>query len=111
MVDTDIILSLLRTQRSIQSSWDWEADLWFAEAIHDQTAVECLRDVMKSLAPFPIRDAVRKHTTEHVRLRRLRALRKLVKRGVVESYWHGTGEGSLLGVNRIRTYALIEKTS
>jgi len=43
--------------------------------------------------------------------RRLRALRKLVEKGLVESYWVGTGWGgrSDTGVGRLRGYMLTPK--
>ncbi len=107
--DAGIVLDILRTHaQGITSSWDWEMDLKFAEKIDDEEAVNLLKELRGSVL------AIREHD-QYIRptitVRRLRALRKLVKKGLVESYWVGTGWGGRndTGVNRLRGYMLTPK--
>ena len=104
--DADIVLDILRTHnQGITSSWDWEMDLKFAKGIGDDVAVDFIEGLQGSV--LSIRDHDR-YIRSRITARRLRALRKLVKRGLVESHWMGTGWGgrSDFGVGRLRGYML-----
>ncbi len=107
--DADIVLDILRTHtQGITSSWDWEMDLKFAEKIGDEEAVKLLKELGGSVLAIREHDRYIRPTTTD---RRLRALRKLVEKGLVESYWVGTGWGGRndTGVNRLRGYMLTPK--
>ena len=107
--DADIVLDILRMHdQGITSSWDWEMDLKFAEKIGDDVAVDFIKGLRGSVLSIRDHDCyIRSRITD----RRLRALRKLVKKGLVESHWVGTGWGgrSDTGVNRLRGYMLTPK--
>ncbi len=106
--DAAFILRDMRTNGfGSQGSWDWPADLRFAEHMGDRDAIDLYRDILKSHAPFPFQIAAQKRV-DHVRRRRLRALRLLVKQGHVEAWWLGAGVGghTEFGVRRLRAYAL-----
>ena len=92
----------------VQSSWDWESDLSFAERFGMDC--EMLREAIDSAAPLKFRWAAANYNTK-IKIRRLNALRRLVKKGIVEAWWSGTGFGGVneFGVNRARLYALVEE--
>jgi len=106
MTDTDFILSDLGNGEH-QTSWDWPADQRFARFLADRNAVEVYDALLRSVAPFPIQIVAQK-TVDHIRRRRLRALRQLAKTGKIESYWRGTADGGRteFGVCRVRVYRL-----
>lgn len=89
------------------SSWDFEADVRFAEAIKHKDA-EIVRLCLEGQSPWPIRKSVLESTG--VTKLRLRALRELVHDGLVVSEWTGTGPGGWteLNVCRCRMYKLTE---
>jgi hypothetical protein len=93
-----------------QSSWDWAADLRFAEFIGDETAVEMLHEIMKSNTVWPIIIAVHEQCIGKVKRKRLSILRELVSMGEADSWWTGTGHGGGhdFGAKRVRTYGLRE---
>jgi hypothetical protein len=94
-----------------QASWNWEADLRFAEFIDDAIAVDCLKTLLGSAAPFPLQIASHRACVTRTKRRRLRALRFMKDIGIVETGWIGTGEGGAteFGPRRIRYYGLVEK--
>jgi hypothetical protein len=102
--DEQIILDDMRGDNPTrsQSAWDWEADYRFAKAIGAKHEIEILAALLKSAALFTVQIAVHKVHITKVKQRRLRALRNLEKRGLVESHWIGTGPGgySEFGVRR-----------
>ena len=107
--DADIVLDILRTHvQGITSSWDWEMDRKFAEKIGDEDTVKLLKKLGNSILSIREHDRYIRPT---ITARRLRALRKLVEKGLVHSYWLGTGWGgrSDLGVSRLRGYILTSK--
>lgn len=107
--DADIVLDILRTHaQGITSSWDWEMDLKFAEKIGDDVAADFIKGLCGSV--LSIRDHDR-YIRSRITARRLRALRRLVKKGLVSSYWVGTGWGgrSDTGVSRLRGYMITPK--
>ncbi len=109
MKDENIVLNDLKIHSS-QCSWDWEADLRFAKAINSEL-VNDLKSIINSKAPIPFlvmnhRIIIKQKITD----RRIRALRKLIKRGIVQANWIGTGEFGKtdFGVNRNRDYSLVK---
>lgn len=110
MKDWQIILKDMRERHVGQSSWDWEADYRFAKAIGAIYEIEILESLLKSTTVFAIQIACHKKFITKLKNRRLRALRCLVKQGLVDSWWRGTGYGgySEFGARRIKTYHLIE---
>ena len=108
MSDEESLLSEL--SQGGQDSWDWGADLRFARHLNDTDAIEVLEGIVKSKAPMGIILAVHHVCAGHIKRRRLRALRVLVREGQAKSGWLGVGEGGrcLFGVNRVRTYALAQ---
>lgn len=105
--DERFLLDDLRENHA-QSSWDWPADERFAEHVGDGDNL--ITESMESGAPSAFRIAAAK-TWERITQRRLRALRALVKRGLVVAFWSGTGPGGFtdFGVRRVRTYDLPER--
>jgi hypothetical protein len=90
-------------------SWDWDADLAFAEYLGDDESVKMIRAAKRSAAPFPfIKSAWRLTWRKTITNNRLRILRSLVKQGKVIAYWQGTGYGGTVdfGVGRVRSYRL-----
>lgn len=107
--DADIVLDILRTHtQGITSSWDWEMDLKFAREIGDEDVVDLLKELGGSVLAFREYNRCIRPT---VTARRLRALRELVKKGMVRSHWVGTGYGGRadFGVNRLRGYEITPK--
>lgn len=96
-------------KHGVQMSWDWEADLRFAEAIGDKQSSEILWLVVNGGAPTAVKWSHVQRTG--IPQKRMRYLRQLVKRGDVISYWSGSEEGGKcqFGVNRFRNYALANR--
>lgn len=94
-----------------QESWDWPADERFARcAMQDAAVADLLHACIESHTVVPVLiDTVRIYA-DHVRRRRLRALRFLIKQGKVKAQWAGTGERGVhnFGVNRARDYRLVQ---
>jgi hypothetical protein len=110
MNDREIILADMKVYGS-QGSWDWEADYRFAQAIGAKETAEIYRMLLKSRSPFCHLIWIQRQN-DGVRKRRLRALRSLVKAGLVESWWRGTGIGgfSEFGVRKVKSYHLRKGT-
>ena len=112
MTGRDIMLDLLREAPGMTTtSWDWQMDLKFAERIGDERSTEVLNLLMNATAPHPIQISVwEREIRWKITQRRLRALRKLVKEGLVASEWGGTGPAGVtdFGVNRTRVYMMKE---
>lgn len=111
--DAKIVLADLRIRRS-QYSWDWTADARFAQEARGIPAdaleiAERLAMGNFGVAPLAM-DAHRLGVYPHVTVRRLRALRELVKARMVKASWSGTGPGGRTdyGVCRTRHYRLKE---
>lgn len=113
MKDEEIILKDMQENGIGQSSWDWEADYHFAEAINAEEERDILSQLLKSATVVVIQIAIHKKFITKLKNRRLRALRKLEKQGVIESWWRGTGERgySEFGVNRVKTWHLINRAT
>ena len=109
MTDAEIILCDMN-EFGGQSSFDWESDYRFAKALGDARAIEVYHRLLNSHSPSPVQCAVQR-SVDHIRRRRLRALRMLVKQGAIESQWLGTGHGgrTVFGVGRMRTYHIKER--
>jgi hypothetical protein len=92
----------------MQSSWDWTADKRFAEFLGDVAMCEALRVLIESSAVSTIRASYHDAYIRPLTERRLRALRSLVREGLVMAYWQGAGAGwrSEFGVGRFRVYVL-----
>jgi len=89
-----------------QSSIDWDADYRFAEYLKDPIACRYIRDNMNGYGSTSI---VRNwNGWTRLTQRRLGALRVLIKRGLVDAAWMGTGDFGLkdYGVRRTRSYQL-----
>lgn len=108
--DIQIVLNDLRRHElgHGQSSWDWEADFRFAKEVGTKDEIEILQALLKSSAVFAHQIAVHKARIRKLAQRRIRALRKLYKMGLVDAFWLGTGHGgySEFGIRRIRTWIL-----
>lgn len=95
MDDKAILLADLRAGNS-QGAWDWPADLRFAIAIGDKEAIDDIQRAMKSNAPWSLLLAAYKGLVDaRITQRRLRALRALIRDGLVRGYWSGTGWGGV----------------
>ena len=94
-------------QHGGQSSWDWEADARFAEIIGDFESAKILWGVVHS-STMVFRQLTIVQKTG-ITKKRLRALRRLVKLGLVESSWESLGAGgrNIFGVGRLRGYNLV----
>jgi hypothetical protein len=111
--DIDIIVTDMR-KHGPQASWDWEADLRFAQAISDDEAVKDCQELLRSanrgsIWPLLIiahQELVGKRITR----RRVRALRRLVQERRAKAFWLGTGpQGRAdFGVGRVRHYKLLD---
>ena len=90
-----------------QFSWDLPADERYAKIIGDSTSEELIHRAVHSYSIMTSRLAAVESTG--ITPKRLRALRKLIKLGLVESYWEGLGAGgrSEFGVGRVRSYSLV----
>lgn len=101
--DEKFLLSDLKENHA-QGSWDWPADERFAEHLGCDSEY-LMSETINSVAVAPIRAAVAT-TWKKVTQRRLRALRGLVRKGLAESYWMGTGWGGKtdFGITRVRMY-------
>lgn len=107
MNDVDIVLSHLK-DFGPQGSWHWDADARFARAIGDHGAAGVIEDAY-SHAYLLTYQLAAMYSVRHIKRRRLRALRKLVKQGLVKAHWRGTGPGGAteFGTNRVRQYGLV----
>jgi hypothetical protein len=103
--EESFLIDELKSDR-MQSSWDWESDLRFAERF--DMDCELLREAIDSSAPLKFR-YMSANFNKTIKQRRLSALRRLVKKGVVRAWWSGTGVGgaSEFGVGRVRSYSLV----
>ncbi len=94
------------------SSWDWESDGRFAYAFNMNT--EALDAARGSQAVYAHRIAAgRDHpSSKRITQARLRVLRSLVNKDLVQAYWAGTGPGGAtdFGVARTRNYMLRSTT-
>lgn len=108
MKDTDILYHDLE-QHGSQGSWDWEADLRFAQAIGDKEAVDDLKKCLRSSAVFALLISAQRGLVGHITRRRVRALQQLVRDGKAKAYWLGTGAygKTEFGTNRVRHYELV----
>ena len=93
-----------------QSSWDWEADFRYACEFYPND-IERAKMIVYGGAPAGVRMSEHDRAMRHIKLSRLRALRALESKGLITSYWTGTGEGgrNFTGVCRERAYKI--KTS
>ena len=93
-----------------QSSWDWNADQRLAEWLGNAEAVEGIEAAKHAGGLLVYALGVHSLYAKKIKRIRLAGLRKLVKAGLVESWWIGLGYGggSEFGVNRVRTYRLKE---
>ena len=110
MTNTEFLINDFK-EHPVQSSWDFEADLRFAKAIGDKEAVELIKPMLNG-GFLPAILAIFRHTIRpRITNRRLRAMRKLVKQGLVKIGWLGTGYGGKteFGVNRVRSYIWKER--
>lgn len=109
--DEQIILEDIKKTRMGQSSWDWEADYRFAKAVNANDEIEILKALLKSHTAFPIQIEIHRKYISKLKNRRLRALRRLEKRGVLFSGWAGTGYGgyALFGTRRTKGWHLKDK--
>jgi len=105
MTDVEIV-RLDLAKHGAQDSWDWQADLRFAEAVGDEEAVKDCKDLLKSHAPFPTLIMFHRLALGRIQQRRVRALRLLVRAKEVRAWWLGTGPygRTEFGVNRVRHY-------
>lgn len=89
-----------------QSSWDFGADLRFAEFLKDKTAIDAISKAMSSSAPMALRWQAVQLTK--MPQKRMYYLRKLVQQRKINASWMGLGEGSVgeFGVNRVRIYSM-----
>ena len=90
-----------------QFSWDLPADERFAKIIGDSESEELINRAVHSSSIMIARLAAVESTG--ITPKRLQALRRLVKLGLVESYWQGVGFGGRndFGVGRVRCYSLV----
>ena len=111
MTDEQIILKDMKETTLSQSSWDWPADLRFAKAIRANDEIEILESLLGSKAVFAIQIEAHKIFITKLKNRRLRALRKLEKQGILFSCWQGTGERGFteFGTRRVKSWFLMQK--
>ncbi len=90
-----------------QFSWDLPADERFAKIIGDRESESIIHHAVISSSVSYFRLGAVKSTG--ITSKRLIALRKLQKRGIVEASWTGLGLGgrSEFGVGRVRCYSLV----
>ncbi|WP_415913136.1 hypothetical protein [Neptuniibacter sp. QD37_11] len=89
-----------------QSSWDWDADLSFAERFHLPHQAE-IRQALYSDTPTSLQVGLWKSTWyKPVTQLRIRALKELVDKKHLESYWVGLGPGSktAYGISKVKKY-------
>ncbi len=91
-----------------QASWDWPADMRFAQHVGDTDTAQLLEWAIHSQTVLPVLIATVKLHGEWVKQRRLRALRLLAHMGKVQAKWDGMGERGVhdFGVSRTRVYYL-----
>jgi hypothetical protein len=106
--DLSIVRADMATHDGMGSSWDWEADLRFAQAIGDDGAATWADQLARSQMPLPLRLDLYTAHCGHITRRRRRAMGELVRRGWATASWIGLGEGSraAFGVGRSRVYEL-----
>lgn len=96
-------------QYTTQSSWDWAADSRFAKEFSDNETQTIILEAMESGAPSSFRiDAWLSWWKNKVTNKRMRALNAMQKKGLVRSFWIGTGPGGkgMFGVGRTKGYLL-----
>lgn len=93
-----------------QSSWDWQADLRFAKFFFPEEHAD-IAAIIHSSTVYSSRIAAHEVLAKKTKSSRIATLRRLIKKGLIESSWMGTGEGgkNLFGVNRVRSYYLTTK--
>lgn len=90
-----------------QSSWDWGADLRFAQALENEEAAKIIKAVIESDGVQLIREAYMKSgEVKKVHEQRLTALRRLTQANLAVSFWQGLGDGAVsdFGINKIRVW-------
>lgn len=87
---------------------DWVADFRYSNRFFPKETTEALHSLMHSRERRHPLLEFHKQEQLIVKRQRLAVLRELSKKGWIESYWSGTGEGGLLilGTNRIKKYRL-----
>lgn len=109
-----IVLDDLRGEgRGMQDSWDWPADYRFAVALNLSKEADMINACIESRSVTFFRMAGMYTVKKSITLKRLQALRELIKLGFVRTEWRGLGQFGFndFGVRRTRAYFLKEEKS
>lgn len=107
VTDREAVEQIFKEQSGVQSSWDWTADTQFARLTGgDEETVKTLQAAVDSNAPDAFRMGAMDTLATPFKRRRLAALRRMEKEGLVQASWAGIGAGGRerFGVSRVRQY-------